>query len=76
MRGPGDPSAGGWVPQIRPRLTPWPGSSPAPKCAFDWEKEGRQDFQQQLFFQAVNGLDVLVPRGPGMEAQLNQLTNL
>lgn len=55
---------------------PLPGSSPAPKYAFDWEKEGRQDFQQQLCFQAVNGLDVLVPRGPGMEAQLNQLTNL
>lgn len=53
-----------------------PGSSPVPQRVFDWKKKGRQDLQKQLSFHAVNGLDVLVPRGPRMEAQLNQLTNL
>lgn len=55
---------------------PLPGSSPVPQRAFDWKKEGKQCLQKQLYFQTVKGLDVLVPRGPRMEAQLNQLTNL
>lgn len=58
------------------KADPLPGSSPVPHCAFDWKKEGRQDLRKQLCFQAVNGLDVLVPRGARMEAQISQLTNL
>lgn len=57
----------------RTETDPSPRSPPVPQCALDWKK---QDLQKQLYFQAVNGLDVLVPRGARRKAQLVQLTHI
>ena len=59
------------IDQAETEADPLPGSSPVSQHAFDWKKEGRQGLQKQLYVQAVNGLDVLVPRGARMEAELN-----